>query len=216
MILSQFTSAFEELYARIKWQVRSKAFRKCDFQLLRAYAFCSSYRLARRGFTKALIAPPYGHTPLSTFEQIATFAGIKPGMRVVELGCGDGRLVLWLAAALNCTAVGVDSFEPFIRRAKQVACEKASFLRGDLLEAPIESADIIYFYSTGFDSEYLKSLSKHLESAPDGCRLITVSFPIKEIDPLSSFYVKKRRLFAFPWGKGNVYIQVKQPSVPKP
>lgn len=212
MILSQFTSAFEELLTRLKWSVRSKAFRACDLHLVKAYALNSSYRLARRGFKDSEEVPPYGHTPLSTFEKIATFAGIKPGMRVLELGCGDGRLVLWLASALKCRAIGIDNFEPFIEKAKKVPCEKAEFIHGDLLNAPVQAADVIYFYSTGFDTKYLEQLSKHLESAPEGCKLIMVSFPMREIDPSSSFYVKKRRSFKFPWGIGSVFIQVKKSS----
>jgi SAM-dependent methyltransferase len=212
MILSQFTSAFEELLTRLKWQFCSKDFRRCELRLFLAYALRSRYRLARQGFEKSPKSPPYGHTPLSTFEKIAAFAEIKPGMQFVELGCGDGRLCFWLSSVFNCTSIGIDNFKPFIQRAQSVSYKNIDFLHADLLDAPIQSADVIYFYSTGFDVDYLLRLSKHLNLAPEGCKLITVSFPLKEIDPQSTFYLKKRRSFKFPWGTAEVFIQVKKSS----
>jgi len=33
---------------------------------------------------------------------------IKPGQRVLDLGCGDGELLAWLSSQLGCTGLGVE------------------------------------------------------------------------------------------------------------
>lgn len=59
---------------------------------------------------------------------------LKPGMKVVDLGCGHGRHVIGLAEkGYDC--VGVDLVEGFLDVARKTAEErgvKASFVRGDM------------------------------------------------------------------------------------
>jgi tocopherol O-methyltransferase len=39
-------------------------------------------------------------------ERLASLAGIKPGSRVLDVGCGLGGSALWLARHLGCSVLG--------------------------------------------------------------------------------------------------------------
>lgn len=223
-LLQRVKAPFIELLTTLKWYRCTPAFRKADQRLKRAYGLFGAYHLARSKKWKQLGSieknlPPFGHTPLKTLEEIAKLANVSKGMHVFELGCGTGRSSLWLSMCLGCKVTGVDHFEPFIEKA-QKACRQGltdqstiensiKFICSDLLDVDYSLAQCIYFYSTGFDEAYIKKLSCALNSAPKGCRLITISFPLKECDKETPFYVKKRKKVIFPWGEAFAFLQIK-------
>src|SRR5690349_19988173 len=55
---------------------------------------------------------------------------LRPGMRVLDVGCGPGRHAHALAAA-GIEVVGVDFSHTFIALARRTAAGNASFVRGD-------------------------------------------------------------------------------------
>jgi SAM-dependent methyltransferase len=46
------------------------------------------------------------------------FAGVQPGDRVIDVGCGTGAITAALAAR-GCTAIGVDASEPYLEGARR-------------------------------------------------------------------------------------------------
>ena len=65
-------------------------------QLLRAYPPGSAHRIARDGGDLV-----FGETPLATADRILERAGVRSGQRLVDLGCGPGRLRRGGAARLG-------------------------------------------------------------------------------------------------------------------
>jgi SAM-dependent methyltransferase len=77
-------------------------------------------------------------------SRLLTFAGIEPGMRALDVGCGPGALTSALADRLGSAAVsGVDPSEPFIE-----ACR--SRLAG--VELVVAGADRLPFADGTFDA----------------------------------------------------------------
>ncbi|MCZ6728726.1 MAG: class I SAM-dependent methyltransferase [SAR324 cluster bacterium] len=71
---------------------------------------------------------------------LATVLGVKPGVRLLDVPCGNGRLALELASR-GCRVSGVDLAAPFIREAKSRAkrlAVTADFKRVDMRELPWE------------------------------------------------------------------------------
>jgi SAM-dependent methyltransferase len=66
---------------------------------------------------------PYGETPLCSLKKIADRFGLKSSDKVVDLGCGRGRGVFFLAQHYRCEVTGIDLVEPFIERARRFAKE---------------------------------------------------------------------------------------------
>lgn len=64
-------------------------------------------------------------------------AGVRPGTRVLDVGCGDGLLLARLAAA-GAEVTGIDSDPVAVRRARARlgGAARATVLLGDMLGAP--------------------------------------------------------------------------------
>src|SRR6266700_404637 len=72
------------------------------------------------------------------------FLGLKPGMKIVDVGCGTGDFTRYLASLVGgkCTIVGVDARTASLKSAeKETAKEglraKVSFRKGDAYKIPV-------------------------------------------------------------------------------
>lgn len=99
---------------------------------------------------------------LSTFEEfhirgseatseMIELAGLKPGMRVLDIGCGIGGPGRRLAAECDVQIVGIDITEEFIDAARELTArvglaDKCEFVCGSALATPFEdeSFDVVW------------------------------------------------------------------------
>ncbi len=146
---------------------------------------------------------PYGETPLTTLQQMADRWSLKPEDHFVDLGCGRGRGVLFLAHVYGCKAHGIDRILTFIQQAKTVQHPKVSFSCGDLLRFDFKKATFVYFYGTGFSEEVVQKLSTALQTLPKNSKIVTVSYP------LEGFTVQDQFTVSFPWGKADLFLNLK-------
>ena len=84
-------------------------------------------------------------------RELALIAGIRPGARVLDLGCGVGGPARTLAAEFGCTVVGVDISHEYCRAAQlltgMLGMESAvSFMCADVMDLPLpdESFDVVW------------------------------------------------------------------------
>jgi len=76
------------------------------------------------------------------------FAGIKPGDRVLDVGCGTGTLSLTLAKH-GATTVGVDASEPYLDGARRLRSHPhVTYEHGDACDLPYSSASFDACVST--------------------------------------------------------------------
>lgn len=105
------------------------------------------------------------HQPVLTEEQsdadsaeVTRLLGISPGSRVLDAGCGTGRIANRLSAA-GVEVVGVDRNPSFLALAAEAADlhgVPARYLAGDLQELPLcgpFDAAVIWFNSFGYVSD---------------------------------------------------------------
>jgi trans-aconitate 2-methyltransferase len=80
------------------------------------------------------------------FYDIAGLVERRPGMRVVDLGCGDGSLTAWLHEELQAAeTLGVDSSESMLAQAGPRASASLRFERGDIAAwAPGRQFDLVF------------------------------------------------------------------------
>lgn len=77
--------------------------------------------------------------------ELAAAAGLAPGMRVLDVGCGIGGPSRHLAAALGCHVTGLDLTEEYCRVAAMLAervglADRVAYRRGDALAMPFADA----------------------------------------------------------------------------
>ena len=84
-------------------------------------------------------------------RELALIAGIRPGARVLDLGCGVGGPARTLAAEFGCTVVGVDLASEYCRAAQlltgMLGMENAvSIVCADVMELPLldQSFDVVW------------------------------------------------------------------------
>jgi len=169
-------------------------FRQLDQELIRGP---NPYRIKE--------AFPYGETPLFSLKQIADLCNLTADDCVIDLGCGRGRGVFFLADHYGCRVKGVDKIGAFIDRAKALAkkyqTRRVSFTCGDMTEFNLDGATCIFFYGTTFEDDFIATLTRRFLQLKKGTKVISVSYPLDGLKLIDQLTV------SFPWGKGEVYIQ---------
>ena len=97
--------------------------------------------------------PPGVRTLDAEIPELKSF--LKPGMKVLDVGCGSGTITLGVAVAVNPgTVMGVDPVADSIGSAKKLAAQvnhpgNVKFQVGDshLLDFPDESFDLVYSHT---------------------------------------------------------------------
>lgn len=118
-------------------------------------------------------------TPFTLVEKMLDMAGVTPQDYVIDLGSGDGRMII-AAAKRGARALGVE-YDPDLidlsRRhaAKEGVSDKASFVRGDMFEADISKATVLALFLL---PDNLRKLKPKLENLRPGTRIVTNGFPI--------------------------------------
>lgn len=124
---------------------------------------------ATRGMPLGWLAPVYdwycpklGLGPAFRARTIA-LAGLPPGMRVLEVGCGTGVLTR-LSAAVGGEAIGIDPAPEMIAVARQKATAGAQFRLGVIESLP--------FADASFDVVFASTMLHHLppQTKADGLR----------------------------------------------
>jgi len=97
-------------------------------------------------------------TDPETIKKQAIWAGIKPGMRIADLGCGSGKTTFHLNKLIqpNASAVGVDISEERINYATRNYKDKElDFILGDIRD-PLETLGLFDFIWVRFVLEHYR------------------------------------------------------------
>ena len=128
-------------------------------------------------------------------DKMIEFSEIKPGEKVVDLGCGDGRLV-FAASDKGANAIGVEItiFVYWYAKILQfVFKKKGKLIRGNLYDHDIRDADVLFCYL--MPRQLNKIDKKFKEECKKGCRIICNSFKLPgwEIEKSYDTNPSKRR-----------------------
>jgi len=150
-----------------------------------------------------------GDTPYVTLSQAFRYIPIRPKSVFVDLGCGKGKIVLFVALKYGIRSIGIDVMPTYIKvatyLAKKFKIKKAEFIEANFLEMALDKGSIFYVTPTCFSKESKKELLFKLGNLRKNTIVISSTFPIKH----PSFKVKKKLKVLYSWGKGQLYIQKK-------
>lgn len=130
---------------------------------------------------------PYYPTRWEVVKRLLEIYVPKPGERVLELGCGDARVIRALTMKYDdILATGVEINSILINEAnKRIYRNKLSnrinIIQGDLFKFPIEGYNTIYAYLTKDALSRLKD--KFRNFLISGGKIITLDFKIPSIKP---------------------------------
>ncbi len=122
---------------------------------------------------------PFVATPQPIIDQMLSLAGVHPGDRLVDLGSGDGRIVITAAKRYGIDAVGVEINPALVRQARENAAAagvtaKATFVEGDLFDYDLRKATVVtIFLLPGINMRLKPKLLKELQP---GARIVSHRF----------------------------------------
>ncbi|NNE13071.1 MAG: methyltransferase domain-containing protein [Ilumatobacter sp.] len=93
---------------------------------------------------------PYLVTPSTLVAPLLRCADIRAGELLVDLGCGDGRILVE-AAEIGCRAIGVETDADLVERARAAAdragvTSRVQVVHGDATTADIGDADVVVMF----------------------------------------------------------------------
>jgi hypothetical protein len=126
-------------------------------------------------------AGPYVPSPSSVVADMLTLAEVGPKDFVIDLGSGDGRIVLTAAKVFGARGFGVDINEKLVREANDSAklqgiADRASFTIQDLFKTDISKATVVTMYLLPNTVNMLKD--KLLNELRPGTRILSHDYPL--------------------------------------
>ena len=121
---------------------------------------------------------PFRQTPPTAVERMLDLAKVGPGDRLVDLGCGDGRIVV-AAARRGASAQGVDLDPARIAEAEAAArgagvADRTSFILGDLFAHDLGGATVVTMFLMPQVNRWLEA--KLLRELAPGARVTGFAF----------------------------------------
>lgn len=96
-------------------------------------------------------AGPYVPSPQSVVADMLKVAGIGPGDFVIDLGSGDGRIVLTAAKVYGARGFGVEIQDNLVKLSNEAAkneglADRVKFIKQDLFKTDISQATVLTMY----------------------------------------------------------------------
>jgi len=126
-------------------------------------------------------AGPYVPSPESVVADMLRYADVNAKDFLIDLGSGDGRIVLTAAKVFGARGFGVEIKEDLVKRANESAktqglADRVKFMKQDLFKTDISQASIITMYLLPDTVNLLKDKFKN-ELKP-GTRIVSHDYPL--------------------------------------
>ncbi len=147
--------------------------------LLLTFSFIFSVAIFMRSTKGALFIP----TPYSSISKVLDEVEIKRGLKVVDLGSGDGRILKELSKRFDVEAIGYE-INPILwlySKLKNLGNPKIKIKRADFLKENLSYADIVFCYLFPDIIQVLKG--KFERELKPGSIIISFNFPFPSWKP---------------------------------
>ena len=137
--------------------------------------------------------PPFITTPPEVVERMLQVAQTRADDLVIDLGSGDGRIVIAAAQKFGARGVGIELDGALVRKSRDAAraaqvADKVSFIEGDVLAADISRASVITAYLL---PDLMRKLqSRFIQELAPGTRIVSHAFTMAGWAPDRSEVVK--------------------------
>jgi hypothetical protein len=135
---------------------------------------------------------PYVPTPQAVVDAMLDLAKVGPRDFVIDLGSGDGRIVMTAAQRYNARGLGFDIDPDLVQQSNAEAqrrgvADRVSFREQDVLQARIDQATVLTLYLLPGMMQTLQA--KVLRELRPGTRIVSHDFPFGDWRPDQSVSV---------------------------
>jgi protein-L-isoaspartate O-methyltransferase len=150
------------------------------------YAAAALVLAAGAAFAQDFGDTPYVQTPMSVVERMLQMAKVNSRDYVIDLGSGDGRMVLTAAKKYGARGFGVDLDRRLVEQANRAAAkagiaDRAAFYERDLYETDFSAASVMTIYL--LPEVNLMVRPKLLATLKPGTRIVTHDYDMGEWKP---------------------------------
>src|SRR5467141_1384258 len=126
-------------------------------------------------------AGPYVPSPQSVVSDMLRYADVGANDFLIDLGSGDGRIVLTAAKVFGARGFGVEIKENLVKRANEAAhkeglADRVKFVKQDQFKTDISQATVITMYLLPDTVNLLKD--KFLTELKPGPRVVSHDYPL--------------------------------------
>jgi len=126
-------------------------------------------------------AGPYVPSPQSVVADMLRYAEVNDKDFLIDLGSGDGRIVLTAAKIFGARGFGVEIKDELVKRSNEAArneglAERVKFVKQDLFKTDISQATVVTMYLLPDTVNLLKD--KFLAELRPGTRIVSHDYPL--------------------------------------
>lgn len=148
--------------------------------------------LAQAQGNETFVYDPYVPTPQAIVERMLALAEVGAGDLVIDLGSGDGRVVITAAREFGARAIGVEIDRSLVAEAEAAAraqgvSDRVHFIARDLHETDLREATVLTLYLLPETNR--KLLPKILAEMPAGARVVSHRFLVGDWRPEATLVV---------------------------
>ena len=126
-------------------------------------------------------AGPYVPSPQSVVSDMLRYAEVNEKDFLIDLGSGDGRIVLTAAKVFGARGFGVEIKDDLVRKSNETAqkegvADRVKFMKQDLFKTDMSQATVITMYLLPDTVNLLKD--KFLSELRPGTRIVSHDYPL--------------------------------------
>jgi hypothetical protein len=126
-------------------------------------------------------AGPYVPSPQSVVSDMLRYADVNAEDFLIDLGSGDGRIVLTAAKVFGARGFGVEIKDELVRKSNEAAkneglADRVRFMKQDLFKTDLSQATVITMYLLPDTVNLLKD--KFLAELRPGTRIVSHDYPL--------------------------------------
>jgi len=143
---------------------------------------------------------PWVPTRRDPAHHLLSFAKLKKGETVLDMGCGDGSILITGAREFGARGIGYD-INPMIILLGRVRClfsgvvSQVHLKRGNIFHVEIPRVDVVALYL--FPQVNSALLPRLKAGLPAGTRVVTRAFPIQELTPKETSVFNKETYYLY-------------------
>lgn len=134
---------------------------------------------------------PFVPSPKDVVEKMLSIADPNPDELLIDLGSGDGRIILSAAKDYRCWTLGVEKNVNLVELTKKkiarMDLDKATVLRGNLYSYDFSKADVLTLYLL---PEVLEILVPKFKKMKKGARIVSHDYMIPGLSPSEIYKVR--------------------------
>ena len=125
--------------------------------------------------------PPYVGTPARVIERMLSLAKVRSDDYVMDLGSGDGRIVLEAARRYGARALGIEMNGPLVAACREMArkqglTERANCRQGDIFDTDLSQVSVLTLYLSPEFNDRLTD--RILQTMRPGTRVVSHDFAV--------------------------------------